>query len=165
MPNQILTTGVSVMFTLSSTDSTPPFEIKQLQGTITYNNNQPSKDFEGWSVEDIGTPQPNGATFTLKVKDAAWSASLNPTTIENWALTFIPRGDTTAQSPFGNSQNTISGNGGDNTNNDGIFTLSLGNQTIKINGDWDWALMVQIALPNDGPLKCFASDPEMEVDT
>jgi hypothetical protein len=80
--------------------------------------------------------------------------------VANWALTFIPRGATSQQSPFGNNQNTISGNGA--TRSDGLFTLNTGNVKIKNTGDWDWALMVQMVLPN-GSVECFCSDPEMEV--
>jgi hypothetical protein len=46
--------------------------------------------------------------------------------------------------------------------NPGRFTLDLGNVKIKNSGDWDWGLMVQMVLPG-GAIKCFSSDPEMEV--
>ncbi len=100
--------------------------------------------------------------------DAAYSGS-NATSIGNWAVTFIPRGSgTTDASPFGNNITTLTGTGG--TNNNGTFTLNLGNNTIKNEGSWDWALMVQIIIPaTTGPSPspsmtlCFSSDPEMDV--
>jgi hypothetical protein len=46
----------------------------------------------------------------------------------------------------------------------GVFTLNTGNVKIKNAGDWDYALMIQMTLP-DGSIKCFSSDPEMEVST
>jgi hypothetical protein len=157
------TIAVSVKFTLYSSATTPPYEVAGCEGTISYDNstNQP---FLGWVAEDIGTPEPNGATFTLEVADSSYASGSNETSVANWALTFIPRGTTTVESPFGNNQNTISGSGA--TNNDGVFTLDLGNETIKNAGDFDWCLMVQMVLPGpDGAIKCFSSDPEMEVGT
>jgi hypothetical protein len=155
------TTNVSVKFTLYSSTANPPYEIAGLEGTISYNDGT-DVDFTGWNAEDIGTPEPNGATFTLRVADSDYSTGTNETSVANWALTFIPRAPTTAQSPFGNSQNTISKTGA--ANNSGVFTLDLGNQTIKNSGDWDWSLMIQMTLPG-GAVKCFSSDPEMEVGT
>lgn len=157
MPTQ--TTAVTVTFTLYSSAANPPYEVSGCEGTIGYSDGS-SVPFSGWSAEAVGTPQPNGASFTLKVADASYSSSSNVTGVANWALTFIPRGSTRAQSPFGNNQNTISGSGA--TNNDGVFTLNLGNVTINNVGDWDWSLMIQMTLP-DGTIKCFSSDPEMEV--
>jgi hypothetical protein len=154
------TTAVSVTFTLYSSVANPPYEIAGVQGTITYDNNTPSLQFTGWNAADIGTPEPNGAAFTLNVADANYSSSSNVTGVANWALTFIPRGTTRAQSPFGNNQNTITGTGA--TNNNGVFTLNLGNVAIKSGGDWDWSLMIQMTQPG-GAVKCFSSDPEMEV--
>ena len=158
MPNK-QTTAVTVTFTLYSSAASPPYKIAGLEGTISYNDGS-DVDFTGWNPEDIGTPEPNGATFTLMVADSSYSTGNNETGVANWAVTFIPRAPTTAQSPFGNNQNTISGSGA--TNNVGVFTLNLGNETIKNSGDWDWSLMIQMTLP-DGTIKCFSSDPEMEV--
>lgn len=158
MPNQ--TTAVSVTCTLySGTGQAPPFEMADVSGTISYNNNAPGATFDGWDAEAIGTPVAAGATFTLAVQDYSYS-STNQTRVANWALTFIPRGTTSQQSPFGNNQNTIAGQGA--TNNNGTFTLNTGNVKIKNAGDWDWVLMVQMVLPN-GTVLCFCSDPEMEV--
>ena len=49
--------------------------------------------------------------------------------------------------------------------------LRIGNAKIKQLGghtseSWDWALMVQINLPNSGTplIQCYASDPQMDVD-
>ena len=155
------TTGFSVKFTLYSSIANPPYEISGLEGTIYYDDGT-DVDFNGWNAENIGTPESNGATFTLQVADSDYSTGTNETGVANWALTFIPRAPTTAQSPFGNSQNTISGSGA--ANSSGVFTLDLGNETIKNAGTWDWSLMIQMTLPG-GVVKCFSSDPEMEVGT
>ena len=155
------TTAVSVKFTLYSSAASPPYEVSGCDGTISYTNNAPDTTFSGWNAVDIGTPQPGGATLTVTVADASYSSSSNVTGVANWALTFIPRGTTRAQSPFDNNQNTISGSGA--VNNDGVFTLDLANEKITSSGDWDWSLMVQMTMP-DGTIKCFSSDPEMEVD-
>jgi len=160
MPNTAQTTGLTVTFTLYSATTNPPYEVAGCAGTITFNNNAPSLDFSGWNAEDIGTPQPSGAAFTLMVADSSYSSGNNVTVVVNWAVTFIPRGTTTRQSPFGNNQNTITGSGA--ANNNGVFTLNLGNVKIQNSGDWDWSLMIQMKLP-DGTNKCFSSDPEMEV--
>jgi hypothetical protein len=159
------TTAVSVYCVLYSADAdspSPPYEVKDIQGTISYSDGS-SSGFSGWSAENIGTPQQSGATFTFQVRDASYSSSSNVTSVGNWALTFIPRGTTTAQSPFGNNQNAISGSGAANDPvNAGRFTLDLSSVKIKNSGDWDWGLMVQMMLPG-GAIKCFSSDPEMEV--
>ena len=159
MPN---TTAVSVTLTLSTLANTnPPFNVSGINGTVTYDNNGGSSTFNTWTAENVGTPQPSGAGFTLIVKDLGQSTY--QTGIGNWALTFIPRSPTTQASPFGNQVNTITGNGG-TANPDGSYTLNFsgGNPKIKNAGSWDWSLMVQITFPN-GPTHCFASDPEMDV--
>jgi hypothetical protein len=157
MPSQ--TTALSLLCSLySGTGQAPPFEMSDVSGTISYNN-APDVPFEGWSEEGLATPIAGGASFTLAIQDMSYSASY-VANVANWALTFIPRGATSQQSPFGNNQNTISGNGA--TRSDGLFTLNTGNVKIKNTGDWDWALMVQMVLPN-GSVECFCSDPEMEV--
>ena len=166
MPNTAQTTGLTVTFTLYSATTNPPYEVAGCAGTITFNNNAPSLDFSGWNAEDIGTPQPSGAAFTLMVADSSYSSGNNVTVVENWAVTFIPRGTTTRQSPFGNNQNTIAGTGV-LVNNNGVFTLLNAQSNIKIKnaGDWDWGLMIQMVVPIAGVsvVKCFSSDPEMEV--
>ena len=153
------TTAVSVKFTLYSSTVSPPYEVAGCEGLITYDTG--SQPFTGWNAEDIGTPQPSGATFTLTVADSSYSTGSNETGVANWALTFIPRAPTTAQSPFGNNQNTITGSGA--ANNSGVFTLDLGNVKIKNPGDWDWALVIQMTMADGTTIKCFSSDPEMEV--
>lgn len=156
------TTAVSVKFTLYTSSAAPPYEVAGCEGVISYADGT-SQAFNGWNAEAIGTPQPDGASFTLVVADSSYSTGTNQTGIANWALTFIPRGSTSAQSPFGNNQNTITGVGA--ANNNGVFTLNVGNVKIKSAGDWDWALMVQMIMADGVTLKCFASDPEMEVST
>jgi hypothetical protein len=155
------TTSVTVTFTLYTSDPNPPYDMSGCAGTITYSD-APNSSFNGWNAMSIGTPQASGAAFTLQIADASYSSGNNQTGIANWALTFIPRSGTSQQSPFGNNQNTIAGSGA--TNNNGVFTLNLGNVKIKNAGNWDWCLVAQMTLP-DGSVKCFASDPEMEVGT
>jgi hypothetical protein len=157
----IQTTAVIVTFTLSSSTANPPYEVAKCEGSITFTDNAPALLFSGWKARVIGSPQPNGAAFTLNVADSDYS-KVNQTGVANWAVTFIPRGSTKAPSPFDNNQNTITGSGA--TVEKGIFTLNLGNAKIKVTGDWDWSLMIQMTLPG-GAVKCFSSDPEMEVGT
>ena len=95
----ILTTAVTVQFQLHSSASPAPYNMTDCAGTIYYNDNN-QLDFDGWVAEDIGTPEPNGATFTLQVDDLDYVAAGNVTGVANWAVTFIPRGTTTAQSPL-----------------------------------------------------------------
>src|SRR5215831_21355233 len=125
MPN---TTALTVTFTLYSSDPNPPYDVSGCAGTITYSDGTDDQ-FQGWNAQNLGTPQPNGASFTLMVADANYSSGNNQTSVATWALTFIPRSGTSQQSPFGNNVNTITGNGA--TNNNGVFTLNLGNVKIK----------------------------------
>ena len=165
MPNTVQTTGFTVTFTLYSSAAQAPYEVAGCAGTISYNDST-ATTFNSWNAQDIGTPEPNGATFTLMVADSSYSSLNNITGVANWALTFIPRGATTQQSPFGNNQNTIAGTGV-LVNNNGVFTLLNAQSNIKIKnaGDWDWELMIQMVVPIAGVsvVKCFSSDPEMEV--
>jgi hypothetical protein len=161
MPTTNYTTAVSVTFEVHSLDNPAPYEVKKVSGTVDHSQTGQTT-FTGWNALDIGTPEPNGATFTLMVADKDYSTS-NATTVANWAVTFIPRGATNGQSPFGNNVNTIAGSSASN-NGTGTFTLPINNVTIKSAGDWDWALMIQMVLPGS-LIKCFSSDPEMEVDT
>lgn len=155
------TTAVTVTFTLNSaTATTPPYVITGISGRVDYDGGVGSTYFNTWSPETVGTPQTNGAAFNLSVTDAGYNSANNATSIGNWAVTFVPRSPTTADSPFGNNIDTITGSGGSNSN--GTFVLNIGNNTIKNAGGWDWALMVQIIIPNVGT-HCFASDPEMDV--
>jgi hypothetical protein len=153
------TTDVAVTFTLYSSSPNPPYNVAGCDGKVTFADGTRT-DFPGWNAMAVGTPQANGATFELYVADSSYSSGSNVTGVANWALTFIPRAGTSQQSPFGNNQNTISGSGA--TNNNGVFALNLGNAKIKNAGNWDWSLMIQMTLPG-GTVKCFASDPEMEV--
>ena len=156
-----LTTAVAVTFTLNTvTDSTPPYNVSGIQGIVSYDDKGNSA-FNTWSAENVGTPQPAGAPFSIGVTDLGWSSS-NQTGIANWALTFIPRGATNGASPFGNNQNTITGNGATGSNGNFTLNFSGGNPKIKNAGSWDWALMVQMTMPG-GAIHCFASDPEMDV--
>ncbi len=156
------TVAVAVTFTLNSTAiaNTPPYNITGCSGLVTYSDNT-SAPINGWDAEAIGTPQPNGASFSLNVNDAGYS-STNQTSIGNWALTCIPRSPTTQASPFTSNSNTITGNGA--TGSNGNFSLNFSNPVPKIKnaGDWDWSLMVQINLPG-GVIHCYGSDPEMDV--
>ena len=105
-----LTTAVSVKFTLYSTTVSPPYEVAGCEGVISYDDGT-SQSFNGWNAEDIGTPQPNGASFSLVVADSSYSSGNNQTGIANWAL------------------------------------------------------IVQMTMADGVTVKCFSSDPEMEVST
>lgn len=169
-----VTTAVSVTFSLNSlTDPGPPYEISGCTGTIT-NQPPPPTPFTGFGKMGIGTPQSNGATFSVSVTDLSYNATSRATSIGNWALTFIPCQGTTQPSPFGNNANSalIAGSGG--TVNGQTFTLpipssvkiqQLGNNVTA--AGWDWGLMVQIIIPTTNPtgtvVHCYASDPEMDV--
>jgi len=157
------TTGLSVTFSFKSTASPAPYDMTGCAGSITKQQGNPIT-FSDWSAENLGTPDPNGATFALAVTDLDYAAQNNATGIANWAVTFIPRAGTTMSSPTTNNKNTIAGSGYI-SNSNGTFTLFSGTtNAIKNTGDWDWSLMIQITLPNN-VVKCFASDPEMEVGT
>jgi len=161
MPNTVNTTGVSVTFTLYSANTTAPYNIAGCQGSISYSDGT-TQPFSGWVAENIGTPQPNGATFSIVVADSSYSSVNNVTNVANWAITFIPRGSsTTTKSPCANNESTISGSGA--TNSNGQFSLDLSRNPIKNAGDWDWSLMIQMVMSDGSTLKCFSSDPEMEV--
>src|SRR5215831_10955538 len=110
MPN---TTALTVTFTLYSSDPNPPYDVSGCAGTITYSDGSDAQ-FNGWNAVDLGTPQPNGANFTLMVADSSYASGTNQTGVANWALTFIPRSGTSQQSPFGNNMNTIAGSGATN---------------------------------------------------
>jgi len=161
MPNDTTnyTTNIAITFTLHSNDNPAPYSMKDCLGTISYSQ-AAALTFRGWIAEDLGTPDPNGATFTLKVQDLDYVLQNSATGVANWAVTFIPRTGTDWDSPFSNNQNTVSGSGGTNDGT-GIFTLDVSSVSIKQPGNWDWSLMIQMTLP--GVVKCFASDPEMEV--
>ena len=154
------TTALSVTLQINSTTASPaPLNMTGCSGTVTTQSG--NVDFQGFVTESLGTPDPNGANFTLMVTDLDYGAQNNATGIANWAVTFLPRKGNLA-SPIGNNQTTIVGSGFTNNSN-GTFTLFTGNTyAIKNTGDWDWSLMIQITLPNN-VVKCFASDPEMEV--
>ena len=153
------TISIAVTFTLDSSAGAPPFNVSSCSGQITYDSGPP-QPFSGWNAVDVGTPDPNGAVFSLNVIDANYPSG--QTSVANWALTFIPRPGTSQASPFGNNQNTVAGTGSAAAIN-GNFSLPLGTVRVKNAGDWDWALMIQISFPNS-TIKCFASDPEMDVD-
>jgi hypothetical protein len=152
------TVSVAVTFTLDSSAANAPYNITNCTGVITFDDGT-QRPWSGWVAEEIGQPEPNGATFTINVVDSSYA--VNQTSIQNWALTFLPRGETPQASPFGNNANTVTGNSG--TNQIGNFGLDLSGLKIKNAGDWDWSLMVQIGFQS-GDIHCFASDPEMDVD-
>ena len=151
------TVSVAVTFTLDSSIPQPPYNVATCSVLITYTDNS-NVTLSGWGAEGLGTPQPSGAAFSLVIKDS------NPSplsAINNWGLTCIPRSPTTAASPFGNNASTITGNGSQPAG--GGFPLNIGNNKIKNAGYWDWTLMVQVVCADGVTVKCFGSDPEMEV--
>ncbi len=167
-PN-LKTTGVTVTLTIDSRISAPPYNVKDCSTLITLSDNS-NMTVQGWGNAAVGTPQANGATFNLVVVD------LNPspiTAILNWALTCIPRATTppTPASPFSNNASSIGGSGSEPGNGGGLG-LNFGNTNnpsnnnpkIKNAGTWDWSLMVQVVCSDAAStVKCFGSDPEMEV--
>lgn len=156
MPN-LTTTSVTVTFTFDSSIDGPPYDIAACSINITYNDNS-NITISGWGTEGLGTPQSSGASFSVVLADTAVSPLSG---VQSWALTCIPRLPTTAASPFGNNTPTITGTGSQIAN--GGQSLNMGNNKIKNAGTWDWALMVQIVCADGQTVKCFGSDPEMEV--
>jgi hypothetical protein len=154
------TQSVAVQLSLGSTQNASPFNITKCQSTITDVDGQ-SEQYSGWNPQDVGKPKAGGADFTLRVEDLDY-ASNNKTTVENWVLTCLRRGGTKDASPFSANDSSISGSGG-TLASPGIFTLDLKNAKIKNAGSWDWSLLVQIAMPDNTTVKCFVSDPEMDV--
>lgn len=167
MPNpNAKTTAVTVTLTLTSTADGPPYNISGCSTLVTYDNSNPDT-LPGWGDAHLASPQANGASFGIVLADT--NAPPKITSVLNWALTCIPRAGTTAASPFNNNAASITGSGSTSAN--GGFTLNFGNGNsnngpkIQNAGAWDWSLMVQIVCTDGGvsTVKCFGSDPEMEV--
>lgn len=157
------TTSVAITVTLNSTSSGPPYDMNDCQCVISQDDGT-SSTLTGWGQVKIPVPVNNGAQFSLAVRDSGFNSATNPSSIVGWALTFLPRPGTSQASPFGNNVNTLTGGAVSGTGN--LFPLNVGNSKIKQSGGWDWVLMAQV---NTGPagqqaIKCFASDPEMEVE-
>jgi hypothetical protein len=166
MPNpNAQTTSVTVTLTLDSSVAGPPYEILNCSTYVTFSDNS-NTTLPGWGIAAIGTPQSSGAPFALVLKDQNTSPI---TGVVNWSLTCIPRAPTTAASPFSNNAASIAGAGSTPANGGG-FQLNFANtndpgtRNPKINnsGTWDWSLMVQVTCA-DGTVRCYGSDPEMEV--
>jgi hypothetical protein len=137
------------------------------EGTIYFvGPNVPPRTFSGWSTEDLGTPKSGGADFVLLVEDSEFDPQTNPTSVANWVVTFIPRGDPTKTpgSPFSNDS-SIAGSGAQMSGKD--FVLDLKDAKIQKRGakySWDWTLAIQIVLADGSTTVCFVSDPQMDVD-
>lgn len=160
------TSKVTVTFNLDSSASQPPYNVSPaMTCQVEYSDGSTPGQYPNFTAEVIGTPQNGGAQFVLNVVDSSYS-STNTTNVGNWALTCIPRGSSPT-SPFqGQGSPTItdpSGNQPSSTNSNGTFTLATGNATIANAGTWDWSLMVQMIMADGTTIKCFASDPEMDV--
>ena len=153
------TQSVAVQLSLKSSQNTSPFNITECQSTITEVGGK-SQHYSGWNPQDVGKPQAGGADFTLTVQDLDYAS--NETTLANWVLTCLRRGATREASPFSANESSITGQGGKLTS-PGIFTLDLKNAKIKNAGSWDWSLLVQVVMPDKTTVKCFVSDPEMDV--
>ena len=154
---------VVVKFILDSS-SRPPYAMSGCEGTI-YHVDGSSTTFHDWETEQIGTPISGGAEFALFIEDTAY-APLNKTSVANWVVTFIPRGDVNSVpgSPF-SGKSSISGTGAAVISND--FFLDLKNAKIQKRAakySWDWTVAVQITLSDQTTTKCFVSDPQMDVD-
>src|SRR5215207_4543650 len=117
MPDTI---SVAVTMTLNSAASAPPYNVDTCSIAITYDDGTDAV-LNGWNQADLGTPDNNGATFSLTVKDSNPQAA---TAIQSWALTSIPRLPTTAASPFGNNANSVAGSAPP-SNGTGTFALNL----------------------------------------
>src|SRR5262245_57974738 len=157
------TRSVVVKFKLDSS-SEPPYAMSGCEGTI-YHVSDPQTTFHDWEPENIGTPVSGGAEFALLIEDAQNGSTTPPTSVANWVVTFIPRGDGNSipGSPF-SGKSSISGTGAVMFLND--FLLDLKNAKIQkraSNYSWDWTVAVQI-VARDGETKCFVSDPQMDVD-
>lgn len=152
------TVSVTVTLTFDSLAApAPPYNIASCSVYVQYADGT-NAQLQGWGLEALGAPQANGAAFAVGLVDTNAAPA---TGVQNWALTCIPRAGTNAASPFGNNQNTLSGSGPGAVNG-GIFSLNMNSPKIKNAGTWDWTLMVQV-VGSDGVVRCFASDPEMEV--
>ena len=164
MPNPIYANSVTVTFTLDTTKPVPvkpPYIISDVSSTVVYSDGT-RLTYPGWGTQIVNKPKPGGADFTVIVIDQGYG-SANKTDVANWAMTFLPRYPTTDDSPFGNNKNSVAGQG-TSAASKGTFTLDFSNAAPKLKdtGTWDWALMVQMVLPN-GEVHCFDSDPEMDV--
>lgn len=157
------TTSVSITVTLNSTISGPPYDMSDCQCVIVLDDGT-SSTLTGWGQVKIPVPVNNGARFSLAVRDSGFSSATNPSSIAGWALTFLPRPGTSQASPFGNNAHTLTGGAVSSSGN--LFPLDLGNAKIKQSGGWDWVLMAQMITGPAGQqaIRCFASDPEMEVE-
>jgi hypothetical protein len=149
------TDAFEVVFALDSTAAGPPYAIGACSSTAKFEDGK-SKSHNGWDTQKVGTPKAGGASFTIHVVDSSNYADF---AVLNWALTFIPKAPTTDASPFGNNVNTLTGSGAAAIGPG--LELDLKNSKIKSNGKWDYVLMVQVQ--SSTGVKCFASDPEMEV--
>lgn len=160
------TSSVTITLTLNSTGAQPPYNMSGCLCAVTLDDGS-TTSVTDWTLESIPHPPPNGngADFTLKIIDDGYNGGSNPSSVAGWALTFLPRPGTSQASPFGNNQNTLTGGSVANANSS-VFTLNVGNAKIKQSGKWDWVLIVQMntGLAGSQTIKCFASDPEMDVE-
>jgi len=159
---------VIVKFTLDS--SKPfPYSIDGCAGSIYFvDRSLPPRTFSGWDPVNVGTPQSSGADFILLVHDTKFDPGTNPTSVGNYAMTFIPYGDPTGVpgSPFSN-QNSLPGSGAVLSGNGQDFVLDFKGAKIQKRGakfSWDWSLLVQIVLADKTTRHDFVSDPQMDVD-
>jgi hypothetical protein len=155
---------VVVKFILDSS-SRPPYAMSGCEGTI-YHVDGSSTTFHDWETEQIGTPISGGADFALLIKDTRYDDPGNKTSVANWVVTFIPRGDANSVpgSPF-SGKTSVSGTRAAVISND--FFLDLKNAKIQKRAakySWDWTVAVQITLSDQTTTKCFVSDPQMDVD-
>ncbi|HMF96859.1 MAG TPA: hypothetical protein VKE96_21320 [Vicinamibacterales bacterium] len=155
------TKSVVVTLILDSASSAP-YAMSGCEGTI-YHVDGSKTTFSAWETEKIGTPISGGAEFALLIKDTQ-NESATRTSVANWVVTFIPRGDvnTVPGSPF-SGKSSFSGTGAVMFLND--FLLDLKNAKIQKRAarySWDWTVAVQIVTIEG--TKCFVSDPQMDVD-
>jgi hypothetical protein len=155
------TTSVTAYLTFDSSQSTPPFAFTGSVATI-IDASGGLKSTSNWAQEKIDNPDATkGASFTINLTDANGSTLYSD--IKNWVVTFVPRSPTTDASPFG-PNTSLSGSGAALVN--GLINLDFGKARIKHvpagTAAWDWSLLVQVNV--GGTIRCYASDPEMDVD-
>ena len=165
--NQGKTTSV-VTFTVqvSSNQADPPFVASNCSASVTFADGS-SQNYGSWAASDIGTPPQSGAALALDVVDTAWTTS-NQTQVVGWALDFLPGPGRTEQS---DQQQPDVWRSRHFKQRDVHLILSTANGSgiLKNSGnstkDWDWSLMVQMQLSDGQTIKCFVSDPEMQMTT
>ena len=105
----------SGLFRRRNSAANPPYNCTDCTASVYFPSGTPGPNpqtFPNWSTEMVNalrSAPSSGVPLTITVTDRNQAA--NNTSILNWALTFIPRGPNTSQSPGQNNQSSIAGNG------------------------------------------------------